>query len=69
MNEQISGGNSGIERRWGGTHTHNQQATIRQPFGNLGGIDGKKLELILKGTRCDDRNSIHMTQKKGPTTG
>lgn len=65
MNEQISGGNSGIERRWGGTHTYNQQATIRKPFGNLGGIDGeKKPKLILKGTRCDDRNSLHMTRVK-----
>jgi len=65
MNKYIIGGNSGIERKWGGTQAYNQQATRRQLFRNLRGKDGKTPKLSLNGTRCDDRNYIHLTQDRG----
>jgi hypothetical protein len=46
MNKYIIGGNSGIERRRGGTQAYNQQPTRRQFFGNLGGKDGTITTLI-----------------------
>jgi len=54
-----------LNRRWGGTQAYNLQATRRHPFGNLGGTDGKIPLVILKGTRCDDRNYIHLTHDRG----
>jgi hypothetical protein len=59
-------GNSGVERRWGGIQTYNQQATRREPFGNLGSKDVKIIKLILKGTGRDDRKQIHLAQDKRP---